>query len=135
MHEAIKWAGESKSIPRNTPYKNLEVITLIFLQSHDWLPRIAQIEMLQQSLQKVFPQLPQGQIEITFVDASISQSINAEQRGKNAPTDVLSFSYLHDKILDDPHELLGEIFLCDSIIEQQAQEYGHTPQQEVLRLM
>ena len=58
-------------------------------------------------------------ITMRFVDDEESQHLNDTYRGKNKPTNVLSFPYE-----DDP--LMGDIVFCPSVIVREAQEQGKT---------
>lgn len=65
------------------------------------------------------------QIGISIVSSEEIQKLNLEYRGKDQPTNVLSFgtnNHLKDK--DSP--LLGDIVLCKEIIEKEAKEYLKT---------
>lgn len=76
-------------------------------------------------------------VDITFVSDNKIKQINREYRGKNAPTDVLSFPMLEfseGRPLHDVQEYMdedGTMFLGDIIISleraaAQAEEYGHS---------
>jgi probable rRNA maturation factor len=58
-------------------------------------------------------------ITMRFVDDEESQHLNDTYRGKNKPTNVLSFPYE-----DDP--LMGDIVFCPSVIVREAQAQGKT---------
>ncbi len=60
-------------------------------------------------------------------DDSFIQSLNAEYRGRDRPTDVLSFAQ------DDPH-LLGDIVISLPTAARQAQVAGWTVENEVALL-
>lgn len=78
-----------------------------------------------------------SELSVTFVDNSRIREINREYRGKDAPTDVISFAM--EEIGEDEVEILGaEIprMLGDIIISiekahEQAQEYGHSFDREL----
>ncbi len=58
-------------------------------------------------------------VTMRFVDNEESQHLNDTYRGKNKPTNVLSFPYE-----DEP--LMGDIVFCPSVIIKEAQEQGKT---------
>ena len=58
-------------------------------------------------------------ITMRFVDDDESQHLNDTYRGKNKPTNVLSFPYE-----DEP--LMGDIVFCPGVIIREAQEQGKT---------
>jgi probable rRNA maturation factor len=57
--------------------------------------------------------LHDGHVAIEFVDAPRITQLNREHRGKNQPTDVLSFPLDGAEPLDGPREL-GDIVICPS---------------------
>lgn len=83
-------------------------------------------------------------VEIVFVSEEQIRSLNAETRGKDAVTDVLSYPNLDGIFLapirkknfpfdlDEEGDLvLGSIVICRARAAQQAEEYGHSLQREV----
>ncbi|ADC50784.1 putative metalloprotease [Alkalihalophilus pseudofirmus OF4] len=80
-----------------------------------------------------------GEVElsITFVDEKRIQEINAEYRGKDIPTDVISFA-LNDEVEDEADMImagmpnaLGDIIISVAHISRQAEEYGHSFEREL----
>lgn len=67
------------------------------------------------------------------------QSLNREYRGRDVPTDVLSFPLIDRDDLDKqvPTEievLLGDIIISAERADEQAKEYGHSFQRELAYL-
>jgi probable rRNA maturation factor len=52
-----------------------------------------------------------GHVAIAFVDAERIAELNAEHRGKQGPTDVLSFPIDEDDVVAGPREL-GDVVIC-----------------------
>ena len=83
-----------------------------------------------------------GRLELglTIVDAEGMREINREQRGVDAPTDVLSFPLIDwtqpSPFVAPPDGVLhlGDIVLCAPIAVQQAEEYGHSVERELAYL-
>lgn len=80
-----------------------------------------------------------GEIEvsITFVDENRIHELNREYRGKDYPTDVLSFA-LNDEgeeeielVAEDMPNALGDIIISVDHIHAQAKEYGHSFEREL----
>jgi len=77
------------------------------------------------------------ELSITFVDNEKIQEINRDYRGKNQPTDVISFAL--EEMGEDEIEIVGEEIprvLGDIIIsipkaKEQAEEYGHSFMREL----
>lgn len=73
-------------------------------------------------------------ISLTLVNDQTIRGINREHRGKDKPTDVLSFP-LEPGDLGETERLLGDIVISIDTARRQAAEYDATLQQEVERLM
>ncbi len=87
--------------------------------------------------------LPENsEMSITFMDNERIQVINRDYRGKDAPTDVISFAieeegedempifFDDEEITDLPNEL-GDIMISTQRAQEQAAEYGHSYEREV----
>src|SRR5690606_25537609 len=64
-------------------------------------------------------------LSIQLLSAEAMQMFNSEYRGKDRPTNVLSFPFeppqgLPPEALADAQAELGDIFICPSILEQEA---------------
>ena len=84
------------------------------------------------------------EVSITFVDDEEIAQLNAEYRGKEGPTDVLSFECdgLDDDMLlfeDDQFEVpefaLGDIVIAPDVALKQSADYGTTFEQEISVLL
>jgi probable rRNA maturation factor len=59
------------------------------------------------------------------------QRINRDYRGKDQPTDVISFAYHETEAFDvGPYDTLGDIIISLQRVEEQAEEYGHSFERE-----
>lgn len=83
------------------------------------------------------------EVSFSFVKAEEIKSLNAEYRGKNAVTDVLSFPMYEDFINNRETIikenrflplLLGDIVICVQQAKTQAEEYGNTLTRELCYL-
>jgi len=63
---------------------------------------------------------PQAEVTIRLVDSEESQSLNTQYRGKEKPTNVLSFEFDAPPMIELP--LLGDLVICSEIIEREAIE-------------
>ena len=76
-----------------------------------------------------------AEISVTFVDNAEIQTLNAQYRGKDMPTDVLSFPLGEDGKYDVDQDtgacLLGDIVISMEKAMEQAELYGHPLQREV----
>lgn len=64
------------------------------------------------------------EVNIIFVDDPFIKNLNSRFRGKDCPTDVLSFPF-------DTPEFLGEIYISLETAKKQAEEYNHTLTREI----
>lgn len=80
-------------------------------------------------------------LSVTFLDSDSIAHLNAQHMSKKGPTDVLSFP-IEDaspgnpprRTPDGPPVELGDIFICEEIVEAHADEYG-VPFDSELHLM
>lgn len=64
--------------------------------------------------------MDQAELSIRIVDAEESRQLNSEYRGKDKPTNVLSFPFeVPDGIELD---LLGDLVICAEVVRQEAEE-------------
>ena len=74
------------------------------------------------------------ELSILFTDNAEVQQLNKEYRGKDKPTDVLSFSMSEgESPIASPS--LGDVVISVPIAVEQAVEYQVTTEQELLRLL
>lgn len=64
------------------------------------------------------------ELTIRLVSEDESQTLNHEYRGKDKPTNVLSFPF--EAPPEVPLELLGDLVICIAVVEQEAQEQEKT---------
>lgn len=76
------------------------------------------------------------EISLSFVDEEEIRAINKDFRNNDSVTDVLSFPQFDD--FEDINELenifLGDVVICSARAKQQAQEYGHSIEREMVYL-
>lgn len=79
----------------------------------------------------------EAEVSLIFVDDDYIQSLNAEYRGLDKSTDVLSFALNEGEEMPEEEEaedLLGDIVISLPTARRQAEEYGHSFQREVAYL-
>ncbi len=64
------------------------------------------------------------ELTIRIVDDAESQALNSQYRGKDKPTNVLSFPFEAPPGIALP--LLGDLVICAPVVAQEAQEQGKT---------
>ncbi len=91
-----------------------------------WVPSIEQCEDWLNCGLQIAAQSKPCSISLSFVDPTSSQSLNKQFRGKDKPTNVLSFpaefpSELREQVDTYP---LGDIVICAAVVEEEAREQG-----------
>jgi len=100
---------------------------------------------------KVMDDISCSSIDVYLISNEKMIELNNRFRGKNKTTDVLTFNSfevdieqkgdsfkLLDIITETPfssNELLAEIFICQDVAQTQAQEFGHSIEDEITRLL
>lgn len=77
-----------------------------------------------------------SEISVTFVDLEEIHQLNRDYRQVDRPTDVLSFPQFDD-LNDLPEEgeiALGDVVICREKAEEQAEEFGHSFEREIIYL-
>jgi len=70
--------------------------------------------------------LEDAEVSVYIVDEDEGQELNSQYRGKDYPTNVLSF---HADIAEEVGvPLLGDLVVCAPVVEREAQEQGKTLQ-------
>lgn len=76
-----------------------------------------------------------AEVSVSFVDNGQIRQLNVEYRGKDAPTDVLSFPLgengVYDKNMETGMFQLGDIVISIEKAVEQAAIYGHSLQREI----
>ncbi|KAA6047912.1 rRNA maturation RNase YbeY [Pantoea sp. Bo_7] len=70
----------------------------------------------------VTPFQPESEVTIRLVDEAESHELNLTYRGKDKPTNVLSFPFEAPPGIELP--LLGDLIICRQVVEQEAAEQG-----------
>lgn len=70
-----------------------------------------------------------AQVAVCFVDSEESQGLNANYRGKDYATNVLSFPYETEPVL------MGDLVLCWPVVVREAQEQGKSLEAHTAHLL
>jgi len=68
---------------------------------------------------------PDGEASLVFCDDETIHPLNRDWRGKDKPTDVLSFSQVEGPMMGDPN-VLGDVIISVPTARRQAAERGHS---------
>jgi probable rRNA maturation factor len=79
-------------------------------------------------LARIAPASARGELAIALVSDRRIQKLNREFRGKDAPTDVLSFPAAHPALPTHPADPrpLGDLVIATGVARRQARESGHS---------
>lgn len=98
---------------------------------------IIQVEVLNRALMRASElyDLENYEMSIVFVDNTKIQEINRVYRGKDQATDVISFALNDDEsTFEWEKKELGDIYISIEKAEEQAKEYGHSFERELVYL-
>lgn len=79
--------------------------------------------------------LPDAEVNVLFTGVRAMRTLNRRYRGKDRPTDVLSFSFREGAFPQVQPDLLGDIVIAVPVAERQAREQGHALGREIERLL
>ncbi len=74
------------------------------------------------------------EISISFVGKDEIHKLNKEYRKVDRPTDVLSFPMDEDFFIEGVDTMLGDIVICMDIAKEQADDFGHSLDREIMYL-
>ena len=90
----------------------------IATEDEQQLPTEAQFQTWLNAVVKRFQD--SAEVTIRIVDNEESQQLNNDYRGKNKPTNVLSFPFEVPEGIE--LDLLGDLIICKQVVEHEAQE-------------
>lgn len=78
-----------------------------------------------------------AEVSLSIVDMETIYRLNKEYRGVDRPTDVLSFPMDEEGYDNEgnPIFLLGDIVICLDVAENQAKDFGHSLEREMMYLI
>ncbi|OGF34884.1 rRNA maturation RNase YbeY [Candidatus Falkowbacteria bacterium RIFOXYC2_FULL_48_21] len=71
-------------------------------------------------------------LSLAFVGVKTMHGLNRTYRKKDRPTDVLSFGHVDGFFGEDT---IGEIIICPVVARAQAREFGHSFDDEIIKLV
>lgn len=80
-------------------------------------------------------ELPDAELSVSLVDDKVMAGMNRRFRGRDGPTDVLSFSLLEGEHAEHRGGMLGDVVLDVEVAARQADAFGHGLDEELLRLL
>lgn len=78
--------------------------------------------------------LQEAELSVLLTDDATIHPLNRDWRGKDRPTDVLSFAQREGEVMGQV-ELLGDVIISLQTAARQAEERGHSPAHEVRVLL
>ncbi|ASP37205.1 rRNA maturation RNase YbeY [Bacterioplanes sanyensis] len=95
------------------------------LQSRYPLPSEEQFQHWVDAVLSQHCELQEPELTVRLVGQDESQALNLQYRGKDKPTNVLSFPF--EAPPEVPIPLLGDLIICVAVVEQEADQQGKTP--------
>lgn len=97
---------------------SIELDLQLAVENEQGLPTEQDIQLW---LDKTIPQFQKSaELTIRIVDTEESHQLNHEYRGKDKPTNVLSFPFEAPPGID--LDLLGDLIICRQVVEKEAEE-------------
>ncbi|MGO2499321.1 MAG: rRNA maturation RNase YbeY [Vibrio litoralis] len=96
----------------------IELDLQIAVEETTGLPTEAQLQQWLESAITLFQ--PQAEVTIRIVENEESQQLNRDYRGKDKPTNVLSFPFEAPPGIEI--DLLGDLIICKQVVEAEAKE-------------
>lgn len=126
--------------------KRKRTITMLKIYGAEHLPKA---EELSKAIMSVLGQRTNLYVELSFVEKDEIKKLNAQMRGVDAVTDVLSFPMIDgirgrkiykkdfplDYNIDEKAIFLGSTVVCMDKVRQQAIEFGHSEERETYYLI
>lgn len=77
-----------------------------------------------------------SEISVTFAEMEEIHQLNLQYRNVDSPTDVLSFPQFEDmnELPEEGEICLGDVVICSQKAREQAEEFGHSFERELLYL-
>ena len=113
----------------------------VSLQTPQWETAIADIETLCVSvitttLKKTLINHPKGEVSLVLADDAFIQTLNAQYRGKDKPTNVLSFPLTTlDDLTHSDYLALGDIIIAYETIAREAQDQNKPLRHHVTHML
>lgn len=98
---------------------NLLTVDLQLACEHQPLPAL---EQFQQWAELAWLEDVESEVTVRVVDEDESRALNYQYRGKDKPTNVLSFPFEAPEGITVP--LAGDLVICAPVVEQEAREQG-----------
>lgn len=73
------------------------------------------------------------EVSLSLVTVEEIRELNQQYRGKDQPTDVLSFP-IEEQFLPEEEKMLGDIVISTQAVIEQAKEYDHSVEREIAYL-
>ena len=77
----------------------------------------------------------QSVLSIVFVDAAKMAELNYKYRGKEGPTNVLSFSQIEGERVGADEHILGDVVICTDKAVEDADDLGYSVDEMILYLL
>lgn len=90
------------------------------IDQHAWIPNVDDIQRWAEIALAKRCSFEEPELTVRLVSVEESQALNFEYRGKDKPTNVLSFPFELPPGI--PLQLLGDLVICIDVVNQEAQD-------------
>lgn len=97
----------------------------IIKEVEDVIPELEEVQKFIEFAQKKL-QVEDALFDIIIIDNNHIQEINRDYRGKDMPTDVISFALEDFDDIETEVRMLGDIYISIDRAREQAESYGHS---------
>lgn len=97
---------------------SIELDLQIAVEDSNQLPNVQDFQLWLNSA--ITPFQPQAEVTVRLVDETESHQLNLDYRGKDKPTNVLSFPFEAPPGIE--LDLLGDLIICKQVVEREAIE-------------
>jgi probable rRNA maturation factor len=111
-------------IKPNPTALDLQLDIQIAVEKENNLPTEEQLNLWVRAVLVRRTEHEEPELTIRIVDEAESQELNNDYRGKDKPTNVLSFPF--EAPAHVPIPLLGDLIICKQVVEREAIEQGKT---------
>ena len=111
----------------------------IMIEAGNWRDENALEGLVRKSVEAAWSNLglksTASELSVVFTDDASIQTLNAEWRGKDKPTNVLSFPAFPVKAGSQPGPVLGDIIIARETVEREALEEGKPLENHLVHLV
>ena len=108
----------------------------VLIEDEGWQPHIADgADICRRAVMAVLPEGTTTEVSFVFTTDDAIARLNADYRGKNGPTNVLSFPLVQIAVGDAIPPMLGDVVMARQTVEAEAEEAGIPVRDHIMHLL